>query len=126
MPGAAPFSNIAPFTNTPAPGPFNNVGMDQQSLLRWGIEHSAPGALRASAEAIQAGKRSDLNTDVLKAIMGTSDADRMTECVLVTQGKWVDREPNGKKPEGWKPLTDADVTKEDRLRAWDDLEMVNV
>lgn len=95
-----------------------------QSLLRWGIENSAPGALTQAAEEVKAGTRSGLNSDILKAIMGTSDADRMTECVMVIQGKWVDRDPHGKKPEGWVALTDADVTREDRLRAWYDLEMV--
>lgn len=89
-----------------------------QSLLRWGIEHAAPGALPKLAEDMKAGRRPDLNTDMLKAIMGTSDADRMKECVEVIEGRWVDRDGGGVK--------DADVTKEDRLRAWDDLEMVSL
>lgn len=87
-----------------------------QSLLRWGIENAAPGALLPLAEEMKAGKRPDLNTDMLKAIMGTTDADRMKECVMVIQGKWVDRDGTGVK--------DAQVTREDKLRAWDDLEMV--
>ncbi|KAL8278726.1 hypothetical protein RQP46_008795 [Phenoliferia psychrophenolica] len=87
-----------------------------QSLLRWGIENAAPGSLPAMHEDIKAGRRPDLNTDVLKAIMGTSDADRMKECVQVIQGKWVDRDNSG--------LGDKDVTIEDKLRAWDDLEMI--
>lgn len=87
-----------------------------QSLLRWGIENSSPGSLLPLAEEMKSGKRPDLNSDMLKAIMGTSDADRMKECVMVIQGKWVDRDGGG--------IKDAEVTREDKLRAWDDLEMV--
>ncbi|KAK4703460.1 hsp70-interacting protein, partial [Phenoliferia sp. Uapishka_3] len=87
-----------------------------QSLLRWGIENAAPGSMIPLHEDIKSGRRPDLNTDVLKAIMGTSDADRMNECVKVIQGKWVDRDGTG--------LGDKDVTIEDKLRAWDDLEML--
>ncbi|GAA5948716.1 hypothetical protein JCM21900_005271 [Sporobolomyces salmonicolor] len=89
-----------------------------QSLLRWGIEHAAPGTLAQTADEVQQGRRPDLNTDVLKAIMGTSDADRMRECVNVIEGKWVDRDGTGEvRPNG-------DVTDEDKYRAWDDLEML--
>ena len=90
-----------------------------QSLLRWGIEHAEPGALAAAAEEIKSGKRPDLSTDMLKAIMGTSDADRMRECLMVIQGKWVDRDGNGQVRES------DQVTQEDKYRAWDDLEMVS-
>ncbi|KAI5477111.1 nucleotide exchange factor SIL1 [Pseudohyphozyma bogoriensis] len=90
--------------------------MDQQSLLRWGIEHAAPGSLVPLSEDIKAGKRPDLNSDVLRAIMGTTDADRMRECVEVIEGRWVDREGGGRK--------DGEVTKGDRELAWDDLEML--
>ncbi|GAA5913138.1 hypothetical protein JCM5296_007545 [Sporobolomyces johnsonii] len=89
-----------------------------QSLLRWGIEHAAPGTLAQTADEMKQGRRPDLNTDVLKAIMGTSDADRMRECVNVIEGKWVDRDGTGEvRPNG-------DVTDEDKYRAWDDLEML--
>lgn len=87
-----------------------------QSLLTWGLANATPGSLIPLAADIKAGKRPDLNTDMLKAIMGTTDADRMKECVQVIEGKWVDRDGGG--------LTDKDVTVQDQLRAWDDLEMV--
>lgn len=83
-----------------------------QSLLRWGIEHAEPNSLLPLQADIQADRRPDLNTDVLKKIMGTSDADRMMECVKVIEGKWTDSQGN------------EATTKEDRYRAWDDLEMV--
>lgn len=92
-----------------------------QSLLRWGIEHAEPGALAKAAEDMKTGKRPDLSTDMLKAIMGTSDADRMRECVMVIEGKWVDRDAE---PGKQVPRLDAEVTVEDRYRAWDDLEML--
>jgi len=91
-----------------------------QSLLRWGIEHAEPGALAAAAEEMKAGKRPDLSTDMLKAIMGTSDADRMKECLMVIEGKWVDRDGNGEARQS------DEVTDEDKYRAWDDLEMVRL
>lgn len=87
-----------------------------QSLLRWGIENAEPGSLVPLAEDIKSGKRPDLNTDILRAMMGTSDADRMRECVQVIEGRWVDRDGGGVK--------DAEVTLDDKIRAWDDLEMV--
>lgn len=93
------------------------MAMDQQSLLRWGIENSTPGSLLPLHADMQAGRRPDLNSDMLKAIMGTSDADRMKECVMVIQGKWVDRDGGGVK--------EGEVNREDKLRAWDDLEMVS-
>ncbi|GAA6058756.1 hypothetical protein JCM10212_001872 [Sporobolomyces blumeae] len=89
-----------------------------QSLLRWGIEHAEPGSLARTAEEIKQGKRPDLSTDMLKAIMGTSDADRMRECLMVIDGKWIDRDGTGELKE------DADVTDDDKYRAWDDLEML--
>jgi hsp70-interacting protein len=88
-----------------------------QSLLRWGIENSTPGSLIPLHEDIKAGRRPDLNSDMLKALMGTSDADRMKECVEVIEGRWVDRDGGAVK--------DADVTIEDKLRACEDLEMVS-
>ncbi|SCZ98828.1 BZ3500_MvSof-1268-A1-R1_Chr3-1g05647 [Microbotryum saponariae] len=93
-----------------------------QSLLRWGIENAAPNSLLPLHEDIQAGRRPDLNTDILKAIMGTTDADRMRECLMVIEGKWVDRDGTGKAQGVAKE--NAEVTAEDRYRAWDDLEMV--
>ncbi|GAA5936029.1 Hsp70 nucleotide exchange factor FES1 [Sporobolomyces koalae] len=89
-----------------------------QSLLRWGIEHAAPGQLAQTAQDVKDGKRPDLSTDVLKQIMGTSDADRMRECLAVIEGKWVDRDGTGE----YKP--DDQVTAEDKYRAWEDLEML--
>lgn len=114
----------APYISPPASdnplaalaGPETRTADPTQSLLRWGIENAAPGSLLPLAEDIKAGKRPDLNTDMLKALMGTTDADRMKECVEVIQGRWVDRDDGGVK--------DKDVTIEDKLRAWDDLEMV--
>ncbi|KAM0788372.1 hypothetical protein ACM66B_001512 [Microbotryomycetes sp. NB124-2] len=90
-----------------------------QSLLRWGIEHSAPGSLIPLAEEMKAGRRPDLNTDVLRAIMGTTDADRMRDCMQVIDGTWVERDKQGN-------VTDqgSKVTREDKLKAWDDLEML--
>lgn len=90
-----------------------------QSLLRWGIEHASPGSLAQTAQEIKDGKRPDLSTDMLKQIMGTSDADRMRECLMVIEGNWVDRDGTGqvKKSE--------EITHEDRYRAWDDLEMAS-
>ncbi|KAK4051859.1 hsp70 nucleotide exchange factor fes1 [Microbotryomycetes sp. JL201] len=90
-----------------------------QSLLRWGIEHSAPGSLIPLAEDMKAGRRPDLNTDVLRAIMGTTDADRMRDCMQVIDGTWVARDQQGN-------VTDegSKVTREDKLKAWDDLEML--
>ncbi|KAK4058391.1 hsp70 nucleotide exchange factor fes1 [Microbotryomycetes sp. JL221] len=90
-----------------------------QSLLRWGIEHAEPGALIPLAEDMKAGRRPDLNTDVLRAIMGTTDADRMRDCVQVIEGTWVNRDQQGN-------VTNqgSSVTHEDKLRAWDDLEML--
>ncbi|BGP14572.1 hypothetical protein JCM10213_001921 [Rhodosporidiobolus nylandii] len=94
------------------------MSMDpSQSLLRWGIEHAEPGAIKQIAEDVQAGRR-QLDTDVLKAMMGTSDADRMLECVNVIEGRWVDRDGTGEVKDN------ADITPEDRYRAWDDLEML--
>ncbi|SGY48091.1 BQ5605_C001g00612 [Microbotryum silenes-dioicae] len=93
-----------------------------QSLLRWGIENAAPNSLLPLHEDIQAGRRPDLNTDILKAIMGTTDADRMRECLMVIEGKWVDRDGTGKAQGVAKE--NAEVTAEDRYRAWDDLEML--
>lgn len=69
---------------------------------------------------MKAGKRPDLSTDMLKAIMGTSDADRMKECLMVIEGKWVDRDGNGEARQS------DEVTDEDKYRAWDDLEMVRL
>ncbi|GAA5914318.1 Hsp70 nucleotide exchange factor FES1 [Sporobolomyces salmoneus] len=89
-----------------------------QSLLRWGIEHAAPGALAQTAQEVKDGKRPDLSTDVLKQIMGTSDADRMRECLQVIEGNWVDREGKGEMKKN------EEITDEDKYRAWDDLEML--
>ena len=90
--------------------------MDQQSLLRWSIENSAPGAILKVGEEVKSGKRPDLNSAMLKRIMGVSPADRMTECVQVIQGIWKD-------PETGVDMS-AEVTLEDKIKAWDDLEMV--
>ncbi|GAA5975562.1 hypothetical protein JCM10908_005203 [Rhodotorula pacifica] len=89
-----------------------------QSLLRWGIEHAAPGTLAETAQEIKDGKRPDLNTDILKAMMGQSDAEKMRECVMVIDGQWVDRDGTGE------VKNNADITAEDRYRAWEDLEML--
>lgn len=89
-----------------------------QSLLRWGIENAQPGTLRQTAEDIKAGKRPDLNPEILKAMMGQSDAEKMRECMLVIEGQWVDRDGTGE------VKNSADITPEDRYRAWEDLEMV--
>lgn len=91
-----------------------------QSLLRWGIENAAPGSIKQMSEEVQAGKRPDLDTNILKAMMGTSDADRMKECVNVIEGNWVDRDGTGE------AKANSEITKEDRYRAWDDLEMVRL
>ncbi|SCV74247.1 BQ2448_6679 [Microbotryum intermedium] len=93
-----------------------------QSLLRWGIENAAPNSLLPLHEDIQAGRRPDLNTDILKAIMGTTDADRMRECIMVIEGRWVDRDGQGQAQGLAKE--NAEVTAEDKYRAWDDLEML--
>lgn len=92
------------------------VDMDQSSLLRWGIENSAPGAIKQLASDVKSGKRTDLNSAMLKHIMGVSPADRMVECVDVIQGRWKDAETGADRS--------SEVTIEDKLRAWDDLEMV--
>ncbi|BGP30791.1 hsp70 nucleotide exchange factor fes1 [Rhodotorula toruloides] len=89
-----------------------------QALLRWGIENAAPGTLTETAEQVKAGKRPDLNTDILQAMMGQSDADRMKECVMVIEGQWVDRDGSGE------VKNNSDITDEDRYRAWEDLEML--
>lgn len=89
-----------------------------QSLLRWGIENAAPGSLAETAQQVKDGKRPDLSTDILKQIMGTSDADRMRECLMVIEGNWVDRDGNGQ------AKANDEITDEDKYRAWDDLEMV--
>jgi len=81
----------------------------QQALLRWGIENATPGSLIPLAEEVKAGKRPDLNPEILKAIMGTSDAEKMRDCMSVIRGV----APHG---EG--------ATKRDKLLAWDDLEML--
>jgi hypothetical protein len=54
---------------------------------------------------------------MLKHIMGKSNADRMVECMEVIQGRWVDDET--------KLDIGHEVTLEDKLRAWDDMEMVS-
>ncbi|GAA6010181.1 hypothetical protein JCM11491_005379 [Sporobolomyces phaffii] len=89
-----------------------------QSLLRWGIEHAAPGSLAETAQAVKDGKRPDLSTDVLKHIMGTSDADRIRECLMVIDGNWVDRDGTTEVKHS------DDITDDDKYRAWDDLEML--
>ncbi|GAA6052386.1 hypothetical protein JCM3770_000217 [Rhodotorula araucariae] len=89
-----------------------------QSLLRWGIENAAPGALAETAREIKDGKRPDLSTDMLKHIMGQSDAEKMRECVMVIEGKWVDRDGSGELKNS------SDITDDDRYRAWEDLEML--
>lgn len=89
-----------------------------QSLLRWGIQNAAPGSLAETAQEIKDGKRPDLSTDVLKHIMGQSDADKMRECVMVIEGTWVDRDGTGE------VKNSDDITDEDRYRAWEDLEML--
>ncbi|GAA5884824.1 hypothetical protein JCM16303_007288 [Sporobolomyces ruberrimus] len=89
-----------------------------QSLLRWGIENAAPGSLAETAQQVKDGKRPDLSTDILKQIMGTSDADRMRECLMVIEGNWVDRDGNGQ------AKANDEITDEDKYRAWDDLEML--
>lgn len=91
----------------------------EQSLLRWGIEHAAPGALAATAQDIKDGKRPDLDPAILRAMMGQSDADKMRECLLVIEGTWIDREGSGE------IKNNADITPADRYRAWEDLEMVS-
>ncbi|BGP54340.1 hypothetical protein JCM8202_000773 [Rhodotorula sphaerocarpa] len=90
----------------------------EQSLLRWGIEHAAPGALAATAQDIKDGKRPDLDPAILRAMMGQSDADKMRECLLVIEGTWIDREGSGE------IKNNADITPADRYRAWEDLEML--
>ncbi|GAA98885.1 uncharacterized protein L969DRAFT_88935 [Mixia osmundae IAM 14324] len=86
-----------------------------EALLRWGVENSGPPA-SATNEATQAAapgstavtvpsapaRRTDLNTDVLDAIMGKSDAKRMKDCLALGIS------------------TDAPL--DDRLLAWDELE----
>ena len=99
------------------PPPPNNQRPDQNSLLRFGIEHAAPGAILAIGEDVKAGRRPDLNTKMLKHIMGKTNADRMIECVGVIDGRWID-------PETDQDLS-ADITLEDKLKAWVDLEMVS-
>lgn len=89
-----------------------------QSLLRWGIEHAAPGSLAQTAQEIKDGKRPDLDTAILKAMMGQTDAEKMRECVMVIEGQWVDRDGTGE------VKNNSDITPEDRYRAWEDLEMV--
>ncbi|GAA5836032.1 hypothetical protein JCM9279_002169 [Rhodotorula babjevae] len=89
-----------------------------QSLLRWGIQNAAPGSLAETAQEIKDGKRPDLSTDVLKHIMGQSDADKMRECVMVIEGTWVDRDNVGDVKNA------SDITDDDRYRAWEDLEML--
>ncbi|GAA6002264.1 hypothetical protein JCM10207_003153 [Rhodosporidiobolus poonsookiae] len=89
-----------------------------QSLLRWGIENAQPGAIKDMAEQVEAGRRPDLNTDILKSMMGVSDADRMLECIQVIEGHWVDRDGTGE------VKNSSDITDDDRYRAWDDLEML--
>ncbi|POY72629.1 hypothetical protein BMF94_4457 [Rhodotorula taiwanensis] len=89
-----------------------------QSLLRWGIENAAPGSLAATAQQIKEGKRPDLNTDILKAMMGQSDAEKMRECLMVISGQWIDRDGNGE------VKNNADITTADKYRAWEDLEML--
>ena len=54
---------------------------------------------------------------MLKHIMGKSNADRMVECMQVIQGQWVDDET--------KLDIGHEVTLQDKLRAWDDMEMVS-
>ena len=90
-----------------------------QSLLRWGIEHAAPGSLAQTAQEIKDGKRPDLDTGILKAMMGQTDAEKMRECVMVIEGQWVHRDGTGE------VKNNADITPEDRYRAWEDLEMVS-
>lgn len=90
-----------------------------QSLLRWGIEHAAPGSLAQTAQEIKDGKRPDLDTGILKAMMGQTDAEKMRECVMVIEGQWVDRDGTGE------VKNNSDITPEDRYRAWEDLEMVS-
>ncbi|GAA6037901.1 hypothetical protein JCM8097_009481 [Rhodosporidiobolus ruineniae] len=95
------------------------MSMDpSQSLLRWGIEHAEPGSIKQMAADVEAGRRPDLNTDILKAMMGTSDADRMRECMQVIEGQWVDRDGTSE------VKNNSDITDEDKYRAWDDLEML--
>ncbi|GAA5884502.1 hypothetical protein JCM6882_005278 [Rhodosporidiobolus microsporus] len=77
-----------------------------QSLLRWGIENAEPGSIKQIAAEVEQGKRPDLDTNILKAMMGVSDADRMRECMNVIEGQ------------------SPEITDEDRYRAWDDLEML--
>ncbi|GAA5881054.1 hypothetical protein JCM8547_001584 [Rhodosporidiobolus lusitaniae] len=89
-----------------------------QSLLRWGIENAAPGSIKQVAADVAAGKRPDLDTNILRAMMGTTDADRIRECVNVIEGLWVDRDGTGV------VKNNEDITAEDRYRAWDDLEML--
>ena len=99
------------------PPPRNDQRPDQNSLLRFGIENAAPGAILQIGEDVKAGRRPDLNSAMLKHIMGVSPADRMVECVGVIDGRWID-------PETGKDLS-SDITLEDKLVAWDDLEMVS-
>lgn len=61
------------------------------------------------------GKRPDLNTKMLDVIMGKSNAVRMKECMEVIQGRWNDDDGVD---------IGSQVTLDDKLRAWDDLEMV--
>ena len=91
--------------------------MQQGSLLRWGIENSAPGALLTVGTDVKEGRRPDLNSAMLKHIMGVSPADRMVECCEVIQGRWIDPETGKDRAE--------EVTIEDKLKAWDDLENVS-
>jgi hypothetical protein len=90
-----------------------------QSLLRWGIENAAPGSIKQMHSDLESGKRPDLDPAILKAMMGTSDADRMRECVNVIEGQWVDRDGTGEVKDN------SEITEADRYRAWDDLEMAS-
>lgn len=91
--------------------------MDQNSLLTWGLANSQPGAIKELGAELQAGKRTDLTSAMLAHIMGKSNADRMVECMQVIQGKWVEQDSGVDRGH--------EVTLEDKLTAWDDLEMVN-
>ena len=71
-----------------------------ESLLRWGIAHSAPGDANQPAPR----PRTDLDAGVIDAILGKSDAQLMMEALAIA--------------------VDETKDEDERVQALDDLEMV--
>ncbi|KAH8926178.1 hypothetical protein BT69DRAFT_1239382 [Atractiella rhizophila] len=76
----------------------------EQQLLQWGLANAPPNSLPALNAEIQAGKRPDLNPEMLKHIMGESDAEKIMRCFKVLKRSLDEGEPASEREVTWESL----------------------